>query len=281
MTTADPRLSPFLHQRPRLRLLAYRLLGSASDADDVVQDAWLKWCAVDDGAVRDAAAFLTTQVTRLAIDRLRKAKRQRDLTRQWLPEPWFEPVEEGEADLSTGLLLLLERLSPEQRAVYVLREAMDLDFAEIAAILDKTIPTCRQIMSRARAALKGQPRFAWDAAQTATLVQRFASACEQRDYAALVALLGDDCRLVSFAGAKGKAALNPIWGPDKVSRFLLGVRRKFLPADFHLRPAMVNGLPALVGADSQGARWVLSFGCRDGKIIGVYLMADPDVVQSV
>lgn len=281
MTTADSRLAQFLDQRPRLRLLAYRLLGSASDADDVVQDAWLKWCAVDGGSVRDPAAYLTTQVTRLAIDRLRKTKRQRELTRQWLPEPWFDPVEADEADLSTGLLLLLERLSPEQRAVYVLREAMDLDFAEIAAIVDKTIPTCRQIMSRARAALKGQPRFAWDAAQTAILVQRFASACEQRDYAALVDLLGDECRLISYAGAKGKAALNPILGPDKVTRFLLGVRRKFLPADFQLRPAMVNGLPALVGADGDGARWVLSFGCRDGKILGVYLMADPDVVQGV
>ncbi len=281
MTTADPRLTPFLDQRPRLRLLAYRMLGSASDADDVVQDAWLKWCAVEDGSVHDAAAFLTTQVTRLSIDRLRKARRQRQLSRQWLPEPWFDPVEAGEADLSTGLLLLLERLSPEQRAVYVLREAMDLDFAEIAAIVDKTIPTCRQIMSRARAALKGQPRFAWDAAQTASLVQRFASACEQRDYATLVALLGDDCRLVSYAGAKGKAALNPILGPDKVSRFLLGVRRKFLPADFVLRPAVINGLPALVGADSDGARWVLSFGCRDGKIFGVYLMADPDIISQV
>lgn len=278
MTTADSRLAPFLDQRPRLRLLAYRLLGSASDADDVIQDAWLKWCAVDGGSVRDPAAYLTTQVTRLAIDRLRKTKRQRELTRQWLPEPWFDPVEADEADLSTGLLLLLERLSPEQRAVYVLREAMDLDFAEIAAILDKTIPTCRQIMSRARAALKGQPRFAWDAAQTATLVQRFASACEQRDYAVLVDLLGDECRLISYAGAKGKAALNPILGPDKVTRFLLGVRSKFLPADFHLRPAMVNGLPALVGADGDGARWVLSFGCRDGKILGVYLMADPDII---
>lgn len=281
MTTADPRLAPFLDQRPRLRLLAYRLLGSISDADDVIQDAWLKWCVLDDGIVRDPAAFLTTQVTRLSIDRLRKLKRQRELGRQWLPEPWFDTVAEDEADLSTGLLLLLERLGAEQRAVYVLREAMDLDFAEIAAILDKSVATCRQIMSRARAALKGQPRFAWDAAQTATLVQRFASACEQRDYAALVDLLGDECRLVSFAGAKGKAALNPIRGPDKISRFLLGVRRKFLAADFHLRPVVVNGLPALVGADGDGARWVLSFGCRDGKIFGVYLMADPDMVQGV
>jgi len=278
MTTADPHLAPFLDQRPRLRLLAYRLLGSAGDADDVVQDVWLKWCAVETEAVRDPAAFLTTQVTRLAIDRLRKVKRQRELGRQWLPEPWFDAVEPGEADLSTGLLLLLERLHPEQRAVYVLREAMDLDFAEIAVILDKNVAACRQIMSRARAALKGQPRFAWDAEQTNTLVQRFAAACEQRDYAALVDLLAADCRLVSFAGAKGKAALNPILGPDKISRFLLGVRRKFLPADFSLRSAQINGLPALIGQDGQGPRWVLTFGCRDGRISGVFLMADPDIL---
>ncbi|KIM00689.1 DNA-directed RNA polymerase specialized sigma subunit sigma24-like protein [Paramagnetospirillum magnetotacticum MS-1] len=271
----SPALVQFLAQRPRLRLLAYRLLGSTADAEDVVQDAWLKWNLVAD-SVEEPAAFLTTQVTRLAIDRLRKDQRRARLGAQWLPDPWVEMVEPGEADLSTGLLLLLERLTPDQRAVYVLREAMDLDFADIAATLGKSVATCRQIMSRARAALKGEVRFDWDAAQTATLVRRFAAACDQRDYGALVSLLGTESRLISDGGAKVKSARNPILGPDRIARFLLGVRRKFQPADFTFRMAEVNGLPALVGEAQGTARWVLTFGCAQGRIGGVYLLADPD-----
>lgn len=271
----SPALVHFLAQRPRLRLLAYRLLGSNADADDVVQDAWLKWCKVAEG-VEEPAAFLTTQVTRLALDRLRKDQRRARLGAQWLPDPWVEAVEPGEADLSTGLLLLLERLTPDQRAVYVLREAMDLDFADIAATLGKSVATCRQIMSRARAALKEGPRYDWDAAQTAILARRLATACDQRDYAALVALLGTQSRLISDGGAKVKSARNPILGPDRIARFLLGVRRKFQPADFTLRMAEINGLPALIGEAEGRARWVITLGCADGRIGGLYLLADPD-----
>lgn len=268
-------LGHFLGQRQRLRLLAYRLLGNASDADDVVQDAWLKWCKVA-GGVDDPAAFLTTQVTRLALDRLRTAKRRHALQGQWLPGPWVEAVDEGEADMSTALLLLLERLTPDQRAVYVLREAMDLDFAEIAPIIEKTPAACRQIMSRARAGLKGEPRFTWDGGQTAVLVRRFAAACEQRDYGALVALLGEGARLISDGGENGKAARNPILGPDRIGRFLLGVRRKFLAADFTLHEATINGLPALTGISGGETRWVLTFAMGEDRIQRVYLMADPD-----
>ena len=272
-------LSHFLAQRQRLRLLGYRLLGSASDAEDVVQDAWLKWCQVA-GTVEDPAAFLTTQVTRLALDRLRKAQRRARLGAQWLPDPWAEPLDAGEADLSTGLLLLLERLNPDQRAVYVLREAMDLDFSDIAAIVDKTAPACRQIMNRARAALKGGARYDWDAAQTAILVRRFASACDQRDYSALVSLLGAESRLISDGGQKVKSARNPILGPDRIARFMLGVRRKFMPEDFTLIPAEINGLPALVGETQGEIRWVLTFGCAQGRIGQVYLLADPDRIPA-
>ncbi len=271
----SPALVHFLAQRPRLRLLAYRLLGSNADADDVVQDAWLKWCRVAE-RVEEPAAFLTTQVTRLALDRLRKAQRRARLGAQWLPDPWVEPVDPGEADLSTGLLLLLERLSPDQRGVYVLREAMDLDFADIAGILGKSVTTCRQIMSRARAAIRGGQRYDWDAAQTATLVRRFAAACDQRDYAALVSLLGTQSHLISDGGGKVKSARNPILGPDRIARFLLGVRRKFQPADFAFRLAEVNGLPALIGEAEGRIRWVVTVGCAEGRIGQVYLLADPD-----
>lgn len=267
-------LSHFLAQRQRLRLLGYRLLGSVSDAEDVVQDAWLKWCQVAE-TVDDPAAFLTTQVTRLALDRLRTDRRRARLRAQWLPEPWAEPVEPGEADLSTGLLLLLERLTPDQRAVYVLREALDLDFSDIAAILDKTAPTCRQIMGRARAALKGEARYDWDASQAAALVRRFAAACDQRDYGALVSLLGEESRLISDGGGRVKSARNPILGPDRIARFMLGVRRKFLPEDFTFRQAEINGLPSLIGEAEGQIRWVLTFGCAQGSIGRVYLLADP------
>jgi RNA polymerase sigma-70 factor, ECF subfamily len=271
----SPALVHFLAQRPRLRLLAYRLLGSAADADDVVQDAWLKWCRVADG-VQEPAAFLTRQVTRLALDRLRTHRRRERLGAQWLPEPWVEAVDPGEADLSTGLLLLLENLSPDQRAVYVLREAMDLDYAEIAAILGKETASCRQIMTRARAALKGAPPRDQDSGGTAILVRRFAAACEQRDYAALVALLGGESRLISDGGGKVKSARNPILGPDRIGRFLFGVMRKFHPPGFGFRETVVNGRPALVGEGDGRIRWLLTFDCAAGRIERVYLLADPD-----
>lgn len=271
----DTALRHFLTQRPRLRLLAYRLLGGTADADDVLQDAWMKWHKAAAG-VDDPAAFLTTQVTRLALDRLRKNARRQRLGAQWLPDPWDGAVEPDESDLSTGLLLLLEKLGPDQRAVYVLREAMDLDFADIAAIMGKRPAACRQIMGRARAALKGQARYDWDAAQTATLVRRFQAACDQRDYGALVTLLGEGSRLISDGGKRVKSARNPILGPDRIARFLLGVRRKFQPADFTLREVEANGLPALLGEAGGQARWLITFGCARGRIGGVYLLADPD-----
>lgn len=274
---AQSALALFLAQRPRLRLLAYRLLGSTGDADDVVQDAWLKWHPVAD-RVDHPAAFLTTQVTRLAIDRLRAARRRADALQAtpWLPEPWAEPLAPGESDLSTGLLLLLERLTPDQRAVYVLREAMDLDFAEIADVLDKPVATCRQIMHRARAALVATPRVPMERGQAAALVARFAAACDQRDYRALVALLSEDARLLSDGGTKVRAARNPILGPDRIGRFLLGVRRKFTPEGFALRPVTANGQPALMGEVEGEVRWILTFAHAQGRIAGIYLQADPD-----
>lgn len=271
----SPALVHFLAQRPRLRLLAYRLLGSAADADDVVQDAWLKWCRVAD-RVEEPAAFLTRQVTRLALDRLRTARRRQRLGAQWLPDPWVDEVDEGEADLSTGLLLLLERLTPDQRAVYVLREAMDLDYGEIATILGKEVAACRQTMARARAALKGAPRRDADIAGIATLVSRFAAACQQRDYGALVSLLDEHARLLSDGGGRVRSARNPILGPDRIGRFFLGVIRKFHAPDFGFRETMVNGQPALIGEGSGQIRWLLTFDCAEGRIERVYLLADPD-----
>jgi len=174
----DNHLAPFTASRARLRALAYRLLGSLSEADDVVQDAWLRWSAIDALSVRLPEAFLTTLVTRLALDRMRAARRMREAyTGQWLPEPAVLAAEElhDAGEVSLAFLHLLERLTPEQRAVYVLREAMDLDYAEIAQVVGKTIAGCRQMMRRAREAVAGPARFATTAADLAAMTASPAS----------------------------------------------------------------------------------------------------------
>ncbi|MCR6630730.1 MAG: RNA polymerase subunit sigma-70 [Magnetospirillum sp.] len=244
----DNHLLPFTALRPRLRGLAYRLLGSLTDADDVVQDAWLRWSAIDAQAVRVPEAFLTTLVSRLALDRLRAVRRARDAyVGQWLPEPAV--LDEAEIDLpgemSLAFLHLLERLTPDQRAVYVLREAMDLDYAEIAGILGKTITGCRQMMRRAREAVAGPARFAAPSADLAALADSFARASLARDYAAIVALLEEDAVLISDGGGRVRSALNPIFGADRIARFLIGIQRK-MAGPLSLEPVVVNGGPGFL-----------------------------------
>ncbi|HYH39388.1 MAG TPA: RNA polymerase sigma factor SigJ [Azospirillum sp.] len=273
----DRSLDLFVAERPRLRALAYRMLGSLSDADDVVQDAWLRWAAADTGAVDSPRAFLTTLTARLALDRLRAAKASRETyVGQWLPEPAVTPEgdDEPEGSVPLALLVLLERLSPEQRAVYVLREAMDLDYAEIAGILGRTAEGCRQIMKRARAALEGPPRFPADGPDTRALADAFAQACASLDYGRIVALFSHDAVLLSDGGGVVRSALNPIRGPDRIARFFLGVQRKrALLLD--LVPVRVNGGPGFAVRRDGRLFGVMGVDAADGRIRRLYLVVNP------
>lgn len=273
-------LAVFLAERPRLRALAYRMLGSLVDADDVLQDAWLRWDAADSAVVDSAQAFLTTMVTRLALDRLRRARRLREeYVGEWLPEPWIEPDDgsgaEAPGDLSTAFVLMLERLTPEQRAVYVLREAMDLDHAEIARILSKSVEACRQILRRARAAMEGPVRLPVDAAEARRLADSFIAAAQALDYGRMVGLLTADAVLIGDGGGKVMHVRNPILGPDRIARFLIGISGK-TGATFAFTPVRVNGgigFTFRLGTASVG---VWSFEIVDGRIHRVFVVVNPD-----
>jgi RNA polymerase sigma-70 factor (ECF subfamily) len=288
----DTALAAFAGERARLRALAYRLLGSVAEAEDTLQDAWLRWSAVAPGSVGSAAAYLTTLVTRLALDRLRSARVARErYYGLWLPEPvvagWDSDASgDGESEpesVSLAMLLLLERLAPDQRAVFVLREAMDLDYAEIAAILGKSVDACRQVMRRARTKLAepaawGQPAAAADTGRR--LATAFAEASMRRDYGAIVALLSDDAQWLSDGGGMVRTAVNPLFGADRIARFLVGVQRK-RGVSFAFTPVRVNGGPGLLAELGGSFRSVLAFDIADGRILRVYQIANPQKLERV
>lgn len=273
-----PRLTLFIAAAPRLRALAHRMLGSFSDADDVLQDAWLRWSGIDPAAITAPEAFLTTLVSRLAVDRLRAARRTREAYfGQWLPEPALlsdaETALPGEA--SVAFMLLLERLTPEQRAVYVLREAMEMEYGEIAVILEKTAPACRQLMRRAKEGLSGPARFAIDREHSRQVADSFAKASLARDYSAIVALLNEHAVLLADGGGMARSAINPIYGADRIARFFIGVQNK-LKGPLGFEAANINGVPGFitrVGGQMHGA---LVFDMAEGRITRAFLIVNPE-----
>ncbi|SMH54920.1 RNA polymerase sigma factor SigJ [Azospirillum agricola] len=279
----DP-LAVFAAERGRLRSLAYRLLGSVAESEDVLQDAWLRWSAVDAAAVGTPAAFLTTMVTRLALDRLRAARTVRErYYGLWLPEPevssWDDEVEAAD-QVPMAMMLLLERLAPDQRAVFVLREAMDLDYAEIAAILGKSAEACRQIMRRARGRL-AEPSAATARPEAGRrLADAFAEASVRRDYAAIVSLLSDDALWLGDGGGVALTALNPIRGADRIARFIIGVQRKHGRA-FAFTPVRVNGGPGFLTTHGGVFSGVWALDIADGRITRLYKIANPHKLAHV
>lgn len=241
----------FEEHRTRLFSLAYRMLGSAADAEDVVQATWERFAAVDD--VRDEAALLTTIATRLCLDELRSARRRREAyVGPWLPEP-VSSAELGPLETATqresvalGALLLLERLSPAERAVCVLRDAFDYDYAGIASVLERTEAGCRQLHRRARQRLAtGQARFDVAAGDHLALTERLFVAATLGDLAGLEELLAADVELISDGGGQVSAARRPVLGARKVAAFLVGVSRKLEPG-FEVLAAELNGVPSLL-----------------------------------
>lgn len=275
----DP-LAAFAAERGRLRALAYRLLGSVAEAEDVLQDAWLRWSATDAESVASAAAFLTTVVTRLALDRLRSARAVRErYYGLWLPEPEVTPWDaagDGDSADTTpmAMMLLLERLAPDQRAVFVLREAMDLDYAAIATILGKSAEACRQTMRRARARLNEPSAVSVAPEAGRKLADAFAEASRRRDYAGIVALLADDALWLADGGGLALTTINPIRGPDRIARLIIGVQRK-RDTSFAFTPVRVNGGPGFLvrfGGVFAGV-WALEM--AQGRIARLYKIANP------
>jgi RNA polymerase sigma-70 factor (ECF subfamily) len=271
----------FEEHRPLLFHIAYRMLGTVSDAEDVVQEAWLRWQRGSADEVHAPRAYLAQVVTRLAIDRLREVRRSReDYVGPWLPEPLVTaPGADAAAarseSLRMGVLVLLERLGPVERAVFVLREAFDYDYDEIARIVGKSEAACRQILARARRRVAvDQARFA-DRADNERVAMQFLAAMATGDVAAIERLLAADAVCSSDGGGKVTAARRPIHGPERVARFLTGVLRK-LPGGVQARPVYVNGGPGVLVLAGGRPYAVMTVEVAAGQVCRVYSVTNPD-----
>jgi RNA polymerase sigma-70 factor, ECF subfamily len=278
----------FEQHRRRLFGLAYRMLGTIGDAEDAVQDAYLRWHRTDTTKVRNPEAWLVTACTRICIDRLRAAKIERqNYTGPWLPEPLIElevepaadpaadPAETAD-DLSMALLVVLERLSPAERAAWLLREAFDYDYPQIAVVLKKSEAACRQLVSRAQKHLRDEkPRFAADAATLQQLTETFAAATRAGNVAAFAGLLAEDAMLWSDGGGKAKAALNVIHGADRIARFFAGLAPK-QPKTLRRVRARINGQPGWLLFDGAAPYLALALDVVDGVVRNVFIMRNPD-----
>lgn len=277
---------PLAPHRGRLLGLAYRMLGSRSDAEDVVQDAYLRFAGAQD--VHNAEAFLVTVVTRLCLDRLKSAKAQREIyVGPWLPEPVFDAeglsadaATELADDLSFALLLALDRLSPMERAAFLLHDVFDTPFPEIAAMLDRTEASCRQLASRARRAVRdNRPAPARAPDNHARLLQAFGEAVTSGNVAQLAALLREDAVALTDGGGRKTAARNPIIGADKIARFFIGIAAKNAGHDMRIEPAMINGaFGALLYLDGELDN-TMSMAIDGEKIAAIYIVRNPDKLR--
>lgn len=274
----------FETQRQRLTRLAYRMLGSVAEAEDVVQDAWLRWTRTDE-EVRDPAGWLVRVTSRLCIDRLRSAKVQREAYRgPWLPEPLIEelsvdPLERAE-DVSVAFLLALERLSPLERAVFLLHDVFDEDYASVAETLGRNEAAVRQLAARARTHVKdSKPRFTVSQEDAAKLAAAFMAAAAQGDMKALSAVLAEDAVLISDGGGKRTAALRPMSGREDIIRLLEGLAWRaggspLWPVSF--RAVRINGYPGVIMEREDGPMTVAFQPGEDGKLAAIYLVRNPD-----
>lgn len=290
----------FERYRPLLFSIAYRMLGSAMDAEDIVQEAWLRYLQADRNGIESPKAYLSTIVTRLCINQLKSAREQREqYIGPWLPEPILtasnrlapeQPLTEGLAltvspaqhlsrfdSISMAFLVLLEQLTPAERAVFLLREVFDYDYVEIAAALDKSEAACRQLFSRAKKHMAAhRPRFESSAGDQERLVKGFLRAVEAGDVEALTGMLAEDVVVWTDGGGKVFAALQPVHGPEKAARFILGARR-FAPGPFTAEMAMVNGKPGiLLRLESGKVFLVIDMDVEDEKVQAFRIIGNPD-----
>jgi RNA polymerase sigma-70 factor, ECF subfamily len=280
--TPPPAAETFAQHRPRLVRAAYQLLGSVSDAEDVAQETWLRWARVDHASVADPLAYLIRVSTRLALDRLRRRKAARETyPGEWLPEPVATgPTVEESAlaseSLSMAMMLLLETLSPLERAVFVLREAFDLPYSEIGEVLDRSEEAARQLGHRARRHVEERrPRYTVDEGAPREVVERFVAAARTGDLGTLLDVLAPDVTLIADSGGKVRAPLLPVAGADKVGRFLLSVAARELPA-VEIEVATINGAPGIVVRDGPTAVAVLHVEVTGERALQIYLQANPD-----
>ncbi|WP_425994827.1 sigma-70 family RNA polymerase sigma factor [Caulobacter sp. DWR1-3-2b1] len=279
-----PAQTLFETRRPAMTGLAYRMLGSRADAEDVVQDAWLRWRKVETTRVEDGAAFLNRVVARLCLDRLKSARARREVyVGEWLPEPVveedFDAVPgELDADLSVAFLLALERLTPLERAAFLLHDVFDTPFAEIAKTLGRGEAACRQLAARARQHVREErPRYRPSVDEERSLTTAFLLAAMTGDEVSPRNLLTPDVVWHADGGGKVSATLNPVYGLDNAVRLILGIQKKWPPPEgATARLARINGQPGIVLSHEDVVFQTIGLELVDGRIAAVYTMRNPD-----
>lgn len=279
----------FARLRPKLFSIAYRMLGTRADAEDVVQDAWLRWQGSDQAVVQSMEAWLVTTTTRLAIDYLRSRKAERETyTGWWLPEPLVELDEqtpetaaEKASEVSMALMWVLERLAPDERAAFLMRQVFDQDYADIAGILNKSEASCRQMVHRAQARVQEQrPRFDVPAAAHRDLLARFMQAATVGDRAAMKAMMSDQVQLVADGGGKVNSFTRMLQGAGRVAGVYWSLEHQF-PQQVVYRAARINGEPGLLRYVAGKIESAQSFVVHDGRIVAVFILRNPDKLSAI
>lgn len=271
----------FESYRPLMFAIAYRMLGSAMDAEDIVQEAYLRYQKADE--VRAPKALLTTIVTRLCLDQLKSAREQRErYIGPWLPEPLITtPLDDRDESISMAFLILLENLSPVERAVFLLREVFDYDYREIAEIVGKEEAACRQSFHRAKTHVaEHRPRFPASHEQHQEMLERFMQACAAGELDGLTSLLAEDVSMIGDGGGKASTAARPLHGTLPVARFILRITQ-LLPPEYTMQTREVNGRPAFMFYDEQGLpNTLMMFDIDGGRIRAIYNLRNPDKLHA-
>lgn len=275
-----PQLEPDLiaATRPRLVRLAYRMLGSVAEAEDVVQDALIRYQRVE-AEVDVPAAFLSRTVTRLCLDQLKSARRQREAyVGPWLPEPIFDSEQAVSDDVTLSLMLALERLSPLERAAFLLHDVFEMELGEVAVTLEREPAACRKLATRAREHVKqSRPRFSVTPERGRELAHAFYVASRAGDVTALRQLLAEDVVVYSDGGGKRPAATKPVYGSSRVVRFYVGLAQKAgcQPSPGY-RPTLIDGLPGFITWSDDGLPQTTAIAVADDRIVAIYMVRNPD-----
>jgi RNA polymerase sigma-70 factor (ECF subfamily) len=267
--------------RPKLMRVAYRMLGSVADAEDVLQEAFIRWMGAARGEVREPEAFLRRTVTRLCLDQLKSARHQRETyVGPWLPDPVLEEQDEEE-DVTLPLMLALERLSPLERAAFLLHDVFGLGFEEVGTTIARDAATCRQLAARARVHVReARPRFQVDKQRGLELANAFFTASRDGDMKALAAMLAADVSIHADGGGKRSATMKPISGVEAVMKFHQLLADHFRKNGSKLvRAGFVNGLPGFVTLESDGELQTTALEIEDGKVTAIYVMRNPDKLR--
>lgn len=280
--STDQRIADFEPERLRLKRLAYRMLGSLSEADDVVQDAWIRWAGVQEG-VDVPGAYLTRIVTRLCLDRLKSARARRETyIGPWLPEPLLNPADPYDIadDVTVTLMLAMERLSPLERAAFLLHDVFDVPLTDVAKTLDRDPAAVRQLASRARKNVRNERvRYRIDASEADSMARAFFTAARDGDTTALAHMLADDVEIHTDGGGKVTAFRNIVRGITNVLKLFANVRRKNLPPQTLVQTALIDGMPGYISRYPDGSLGTTALDVAAGRIRAIYVVRNPEKLR--